>query len=405
VFGFLSGTFLRDLRTQRLRLTLTLFGIVWGTAAVVVLLAFGTGLERKAEEEMGRGQNVVSLSSGMTRLPHRGLPPRRQIRLLPEDAVLLRREVPEIALLSEVSSTSMTVSAGRAVVQATMLGVEPEYGPIRRLSIEPGGRFLNRRDLAERRRVAVLGASVSEELFGRRDPVGERIVTGTSSFLVVGVLARREGASAFATDNRVVVPATTYRALHGRRHIASLLYSPVSPELAPRALQHAFDLLGSRHRFDPADRPALQQFDTAEMEREVRYFLLGLKLFLAVVGGFTLLVGGIGVANIMFVVVRERRIEIGVKRAIGARRVHILLQFLSEAALLVAAGAIVGFVLAALIVELISLIPFTEEMGRPVISAGVAAITVAVLAVVSLVAGVFPARNAARLDPVTCLRG
>jgi putative ABC transport system permease protein len=124
-----------------------------------------------------------------------------------------------------------------------------------------------------------------------------------------------------------------------------------------------------------------------------------------VVGGFTLLVGGIGVANIMFVVVRERRIEIGVKRAIGARRSHILVQFMLEAVLLVAMGAAIGFLIAVSIVELVSLIPATEEIGKPVISYSVAAGTTLVLALVALAAGLFPARAAARLDPVTCLRG
>jgi putative ABC transport system permease protein len=170
-------------------------------------------------------------------------------------------------------------------------------------------------------------------------------------------------------------------------------------------LQHAFDLLSARHRFDPSDRRALQQWDASEFEQEIRFFLLALKIFLAVVGGFTLLVGGIGVANIMFVVVRERRVEIGVKRAMGARRAHIITQFMAEAALLVGLGALLGFLFAVLVVKLIGLIPATEDMGEPVISGGVAGMTTVVLALVALAAGVFPARQAAHLDPVTCLRG
>jgi putative ABC transport system permease protein len=405
VRGLLSGSVLHDLRTQKLRLTLTLFGIVWGTFAVVVLLAFGTGLERKAEEEMGGGQGVVSLRSGRTAMAYRGLPPERTIRLRPEDAVLLRSEVPEIGLVSEVSSMSRTVRFGRTVAQATLYGVEPEYESLHTLGLERNGRFINRRDLMERRRVAVLGPTLSQEFFGRTDPLGRQIEVSGSSFTVIGVLTRREGAPEFATDNRIIVPATTYRTIHRTSTIAMIQYAPASAELAPRALQHAFDLLGSRYRFDPADRRALAQFDMAEMEQEIRYFLLGFKVFLAVVGGFTLLVGGIGVANIMFVVVRERRVEIGVKRAMGARRSDIMVQFLVEAALLVGLGAFLGFLLAVISVELAGLIPATEDLGDPVISLGVAAGTTALIAVVALAAGVFPARHATRLDPVTCLRG
>lgn len=402
--ALLSGSLLHDLRTQRLRLTLTLFGIVWGTFAVVVLLAFGTGLERMAEEEMGGG-GVVSLRSGTTGLAYRGLPPQRRIRLRPQDAVLLRREVPGIARLSEVSTLSRQARAGRRMAQSTLYGVEPEYGTLHRITVQPGGRFIHARDLAERRHVAVLGSSVKEDLFGRADAVGRRVEASGSSFTVIGVLARREGAPEFATDTRIIVPATTFRTIHRRHTIDMIQYAPDSPETARQTLQHAFDLLGSRHRFDPTDYRALQQFDTREMENEVRYFLLGFKIFLAVVGGFTLLVGGIGVANIMFVVVRERRVEIGVKRAMGARRSDILVQFLLEAALLVGLGAFLGFLLAVGGVAIIGMIPGAEEMGRPVISVGVAMATMALLAVVALAAGVFPARHATRLDPATCLRG
>ena len=226
-----------------------------------------------------------------------------------------------------------------------------------------------------------------------------------SVFTIVGVLARREGSSSFLNDRRIFIPATTGRILHGTRTISSIMYAPVSPELRRPTLEHAFALLGAKHRFDPADRRALSQWDASEFEQEIRFFLLALKIFLAVVGGFTLLVGGIGVANIMFVVVRERRMEIGVKRAHGARRIDILSQFMSEAALLVALGALFGFLFAVLVIKLIGLIPATEEMGEPIISGSVAAITAGVLAVVALGAGVFPARQAARLDPATCLRG
>jgi putative ABC transport system permease protein len=193
--------------------------------------------------------------------------------------------------------------------------------------------------------------------------------------------------------------------LFGAHTISSIVYAPVSAEVRQRTVEHAFELLGARHRFDPSDRRALGQWDASEFEQEIRFFLLALKIFLAVVGGFTLLVGGIGVANIMFVVVRERRIEIGVKRANGARRIDILTQFMSEAALLVGLGALFGFLFAVLVIKLVALIPATEEMGEPVISAGVAALTATVLALVALAAGVFPARQAARLDPATCLRG
>ena len=403
--SLLPGTFLDDLRTQKLRLALTLFGIFWGTFAVVVLLAFGTGLERKAEEEMATGTGVVRLGSGSARNAWRGLPANRPIRLRPEDAQLLRREVPGIAVLSEMSGTNITLRAAERSVQASIYGIEPHYAVLQELQLDADSRFINHRDIEERRRVAVVGPGLVAQLFDDRNVIGRQFILKGSTFTVVGTLRPREGSAGFLNDTRAFIPATTYRIIEGSRNISSILYSPVSPDVGAETLQHAFDLLAARHRFDPSDRRALQQWDASEFEQEIRFFLLALKIFLAVVGGFTLLVGGIGVANIMFVVVRERRVEIGVKRAMGARRANIIIQFMAEAALLVGLGALLGFLFAVLVVKLIGLIPATEDMGEPVISGGVAAMTAVVLALVALAAGVFPARQAAHLDPVTCLRG
>ena len=401
----LPASFLDDLRTQKLRLALTLFGIFWGTFAVVVLLAFGTGLERKAEEEMTRGTGVVWLQSGYTRHAWRGMPEGRRIRLRPDDVRFLRSEVPGIGLLSEGTYGNATVAAGERSMQATLYGVDPEYAPLQQIEIARGGRFINPRDIDERRRVAVIGQGLSRQLFEEGDALGRQFTARGSTYTIVGVLQALPGSRGFLNDDRVFVPATTYRILSGAQHVSSILYSPVSPELGPETLERVFQLLGARHRFDPADQSALGQWNSSEFEEEIRFFLVALNIFLGVVGSFTLLVGGIGVANIMFVVVRERRVEIGVKRAIGARRSHIIAQFMAEAALLVGVGALLGFLFAALVVKVTGMIPVTEEMGRPIISGGVAALTTGVLALVAVAAGVFPARQAARLDPVTCLRG
>ena len=401
----LLATLLEDLRTQKLRLTLTLFGIFWGTFAVVVLLAFGAGLERTANEELAGGTGPVTLRNGLTRKAYRGMPVGRAIQLRPEDAQLLRRDIPAIAMMSEVSSSLRVLRAGGRSSRQTVFGVEPDYAPLREIQVAERSRFINRRDVEERRRVAVIGPTVATELFGADDPIGRVAEMSGSVFTVVGVLARREGSLGFLNDRRVFVPVTTYRILHGTRALSNIIFAPVSPDRRVETVERALALLAARHRFDPSDRRAVGQSDVAAFEQEIRFFLLALKIFLGVIGGFTLLVGGVGVANIMFVVVRERRIEIGVERAVGARRVHILTQFMSEAALLVAAGALLGFLFAALVVWLAGFIPDMDEMGEPVISSGVALLTASVLALVALGAGVFPARQAARLDPATCLRG
>lgn len=401
----LPTALLEDLRLQKLRLTLTLFGIFWGTFAVVVLLAFGAGLERKANEELAGGTGPVSLRTGLTRVAYRGLPERRLIRLRTDDAEFLRREIPDIAMLSAVTTANRVLRAEERSAQLSVYGVEPDYAPLLGIEVAERSRFINRRDMAERRRIAVLGPGAITELFGDGEVVGRTFEMSGSVFTVVGVLRRLEGSVGFINDRRVFIPATTDHVLHGTRTLSSIVYAPASLELREKTVELAFALLGARHRFDPSDRRALGQFDAAEFEQQIRYFLLAFRIFLGVVGGFTLLVGGIGVANIMFVVVRERRVEIGVKRAVGARRAHILSQFMTEAALLVGIGALLGFLFAVLVIRLVGLIPAMDEMGYPIISSGVALITTAVLALVAVGSGVFPARQAARLDPATCLRG
>jgi putative ABC transport system permease protein len=397
-----SGTFLHDLRTQRLRLTLTLFGIVWGTVAVVALLAFGIGLERRAQEDMGMGDNLATITAGVTSLPYRGFPPRRRIRLVSEDAAVLAAHVPEIAAISEVTSRLQVVRAGRAMERPTVLGVEPQLEGIRQMTLAPGGRFLSTLDMERQRRVAVLGSRLKEALFQEGDAVGQEILVGRSRFTVVGSV---EPESGYGTGSQLFMPATTYRILYRSRYVSSLHITPASPKVAPLAMERSVELLGARHSFDPQDPGAVWVGGSHQMDEEMGLFFLGLKAFLAIVGGCTLLVGGIGVANIMFVVVRERRHEIGVKRAVGARRRDILLHFLLEAALLVALGAAFGFLIAVGLVRLLALLPFTEEMGDPVLSPSVILSTVAVLGAIAFAAGFFPARKAAHLDPVECLRG
>lgn len=396
------GAFFQDLRTQKLRLTLTLFGIVWGTVAVLVLLAFGTGLERQAHQEMGMGDNLLTVTSGVTSLPYRGFPAERQIRLVPEDAAVLRAQVSELALVSEVSRRNGLARAGQETARPSMMGIEPGYEVIHKIPIAPGGRFISQLDQERRRRVAVLGGRLESELFGDQGGTGREILIGGSTFTVVGVVT---GDRNYRTWNEIFIPAATYRTLYPSRYISSLSMSPHSPEVADRARERTLEVLGGRHGFDPDDPDAVWTSGSREMDEEIGRFLFGFKVFLAVVGGCTLFVGGIGVANIMFVVVRERRHEIGVKRAVGARRIEILLQFLMEAGLLVALGGAVGFLIASGIVKVLSLLPFTEEMGEPVLSFSVISGTVVVLGAIAFAAGFFPARKAAHMDPVACLRG
>ncbi len=397
-----------DLRAQRLRTTLTILGITWGTVAVVILLAFSVGLERQTMKRFhGLGDRIVILFGGRTTVPYAGFREGRAIRIREADAAILEREIPDITMISpEYSDRETPVRRGKNAVNPNITGIYPVYGEMRNVIPEAGGRFINHLDLDERRRVAFLGDEVARILFREESPVGSEVMIGNVPFIVIGVLKPKIQNSSYNSrdEDRVFIPASTHQAIFGDQYVANVVYRTRGPEVTAAVERRIYELLGRKYRFDPSDEDALQVWDTAEWERMFGYLFFGFKLFFAIVGSFTLSVGGIGVANIMYIVVRERTPEIGIKRSVGARRGNILWQFLTESVLLVAIGAMLGVLLSVGIVKLLSFVPMQEFVGSPTISLQVAVLTMSLLAFVAMLAGYFPARRAASLDPVECLR-
>ncbi len=400
--------FAADLRAQRLRTALTVLGIAWGTIAVVVLLAFGVGLERQTRIRFhGLGDRIVILFGGRTTVSFRGFPEGRYINLREEDGALLQREIPDIVMLSpEYSNRSTPVRRGTRTANPNITGITPAYGEMRNIIADMGGRFINVQDLADRRRVAVLGDELATLLFADTTPVGQQIFVGETPFTVVGVMRPKTQNSSYngRDKDRVFIPASTHRALFGNRFVGNFVYRVRDATLTKSVERRVYEVLGRRHSFDPDDDDALAVWDTAEWEVRFGYMFLAFHIFFAIVGTFTLTVGGIGVANIMYIVVRERTREIGVKRSVGATRRDILLQFIGETFLIVGLGAVLGFAGSWGLVWLLSFVPMQEYVGRPTISPLVAVITLSLLGAIGLMAGLFPARKAASLDPVECLR-
>lgn len=400
--------FWHDVRAQKLRTILTLLGITWGTVSVVVLLAFGVGMEKQTMKNMhGMGDGIVVMFAGSTTKPFEGFPDGRRIRFREEDVHAIEQEIGDIGQISpEYINSGTPVRRGLASTSPAITGVYPVYADMRNIIPMEGGRFINDPDLRARRRVAVLGNEIKILLFQEEEAIGQQVMVGETPFTVIGVMApKTQNSSYHARDSdRLFIPASTHRALFGNVYLNNIIYRPRDPVLGDAIKTQLHETLGRKHRFDPTDEDAFHLWDTNEADTFLRYFFIGFNLFMGIIGSFTLTVGGIGVANIMYVVVRERTREVGIKRSVGARKRDILMQFFLEAFLIVGIGASFGFLLSMGLVKLLSFLPIQEFVGIPEISRVVAVTTMALLGLIAVFAGYFPARKAARLDPVECLR-
>ncbi|MCK5145239.1 ABC transporter permease [bacterium] len=410
--GYLLDTIreiLYYLRQYKARTFMTMFGIIWGTVTIVVLLAFGVGLESFLSREMhGLGESIVIMWPGQTSIAWKGYGRERQIRFRMEDAELLKREIPSIKHVSpEYSRWSTSVRFEDKKQQPNISGVNVEYGMMRNIWPQPGGRWLNQRDFDERRRVVFLGDDLKEFLFGEKeDAIGKYVYIGETPFIVVGVLKQKSQNSSYSSrdKDRAFIPATTHHAVFGHRYINNIIYQLEDPRLSESIQSDVYEVFSKKYRFDPEDTEALAIWDTSEMDKMLFGFTLGFNLFMGLIGLITLVVGGIGLANIMYVVVQERTKEIGIRRAMGAKRRHIMLQFILEAFIIIGFSALIGFIVSYGIIKLMGMLPLDRYVGTPHMSWPVAALAVTILGVIGLLAGYFPSRKAASLNVVDSLR-
>lgn len=408
----LFGDFLGDLRAQKTRAFLTMFAVGWGTLSVVLLLAFGEGLKRSiVAGELGAGEQMFIIYPGSTTKAFEGLPSGRRIQLVEEDLDLLRDNIPELDLVSPSYGKWGTVlKAGKVQTTTMMEGVDPGFGELRNMYPTAGGRFLNSVDLRQRRRVAFLGDSIARRLYPDGVAVGRTLLIDGLPFTVVGTMRHKLQTSMNngPDADRVIIPSSTMRTIYGQTRVNSLLVRPRDVSRAGAVKRRIYEVLGAKYRFDPDDESALGIWDFIENLRMTRLIVGGIQIFLGVVGALTLMVAGIGLANVMYVVVRERTREIGIKRALGARRRHIVGQFVFEALLIALVGGILGLALAAALVIGVDRLPNDNEamqfLANPKLSWPIGLGTVGILTVIGLFAGVLPARRAARMDPVESLR-
>ncbi len=397
----------RDTRSQKLRTLLTLFGMIWGTAAVSLLLAFGDGLHKQLiKDNLGIGNNVVIGWPARTAMPFEGLGKGRYIKMDDSDISLIRKKAFGLGAISAEYSQGFKLQRGAKVLSVSVSGVEPDFSEIRNLIPVEGGRFINPIDEELKRRVLFIGNELAEQVFRNDNPVGQTVQLQGSPFLVIGILKKKTQNSNYdgPDSGRVYIPSSTFKMMTGQKFIGNFVFSAADVGKTDLLIKDVRRIMAKQHRFDPKDEQAIGFWDTTESAKFLNTFMLAFQIFLGVIGCLTMVVGGIGVSNIMNVVVEERTREIGIKMALGAKPRLILGQFMIETLGITVVGGSIGMLVTMGVCAVFPVLNLTEYVGTPNISPFSALVTAALLGLISFISGYFPARTASNLDPVVAMK-